>query len=218
MQGAAERGVSLIELVIGMAILGLFVTQALPSFNAFMINQRIRSAAEAMASMLQRARVEAIQRNQEVEFITFDRLINATDNTYAQAITAVAGGDHWALRTTNSSGNYFAIASRSSAESSPESASVRNSNMDINNVRQSSTLIRATSTVSSVTFNALGAASNIGSTANFEFIRYNPNNQPAYQCAQNSGPIRCLRVTVSSAGQVRLCDPAVAASADTRKC
>ena len=52
MQGAAERGVSLIELVIGMAILGLFVTQALPSFNAFMINQRIRSAAEAMASML----------------------------------------------------------------------------------------------------------------------------------------------------------------------
>ena len=218
MKGPAERGVSLIELVIGMAILGLFVTQAVPSFNAFMINQRIRSAAEAMASMLQRARVEAIQRNQDVEFITFDRLINATDNTYAQAITAVAGGDHWALRTKDSSGNYFAIASRSSAESSPESASVRNSNININNVSQSSTLIRATSTVSSVTFNALGAASNIGSTASFEFIRYNPNNQPAYQCAQSSGPIRCLRVTVSSAGQVQLCDPAVAASADTRKC
>lgn len=217
MQSAAERGVSLIELVIGMAILGLFVTQAVPSFNAFMINQRIRSAAEAMASMLQRARVEAIQRNQDVEFITFDRLINATDNTYAQAITAVAGGDHWALRTKDSDGNYFAIASRSSAESSPESAANRASST-INNVRRSSTLIRATSTVSTVTFNALGAASNIGATASFDFIRYNPNNELPYQCAQDSGPIRCLRVTVSSAGQVRLCDPAVAASADTRKC
>ena len=217
MQHAANRGFSLIELAIGMAILGLFVTQAIPSFNAFMINQRIRAAAEEMAGMLQRARVEAIQRNQDVEFITFDRLISTTNNTYVQSITAVAGGDHWALRTKDSSGNYFAIASRSSAESSPESAANRASST-INNVRQSPTRIRATSTVSSVTFNALGAASNLSATASFDFIRYNPNNQPAYQCAQNNGPIRCLRVTVSSAGQVRLCDPAVAASADTRKC
>jgi type IV fimbrial biogenesis protein FimT len=183
-----------------------------------MINQRVRAAAEAMAGMLQRARVEAIQRNQDVEFVTFDRVINTADNTFAGAIAAVGGGDNWMLRTKNSSGNYFAIVSRSSAETSPEDASVRNSAVDGNNVRQSSTRIRMTSTTSNVTFNALGGASNIGGTAVFDFIRYNPNNDLAYQCAQTSGPIRCLRVTLSSAGQVRICDPAVSASTDTRKC
>jgi type IV fimbrial biogenesis protein FimT len=218
MKHSAERGVSLIELAIGMTILGLFVTQAVPSFNAFLINQRIRAAAEAMTSMLQRARVEAIQRNQEVEFVTFDRLISTTNASYAGLITAVAGGDHWVLRTKDGAGNYFAIASRSSAETSTESGSGRISYQDANNVRQSSTQIRATSTVPGVTFNALGATSNIGSTATFDFIRHNPNNASAYQCAQAGGPIRCLRVTVSSAGQVRVCDPAVTASADTRKC
>jgi len=218
MKDSAERGVTLIELVIGMAILGLLVTQAVPSFNAFMINQRVRAAAEAMAGMLQRARVEAIQRNQDVEFVSFDRIINTTDNTYAGAITAVGGGDNWMLRTKTGSGNYFAIVSRSSAESSPEDASVRSSTMDVNNVRQSSTRIRMTSTTANVTFNALGVASNIGGTAEFDFIRYNPNNDLAYQCAQTNGPIRCLRVTLSSAGQVRICDPAVSASTDTRKC
>ena len=218
MKSTTARGISLIELVIGMAILALIATQAAPSFNAFMINQRIRAAAEAMASMLQRARVEAIQRNQDVEFVTFDRVINTADNTFAGAIAAVGGGDNWMLRTKNSSGNYFAIVSRSSAETSPEDASVRNSAVDGNNVRQSSTRIRMTSTTSNVTFNALGVASNIGGTAVFDFIRYNPNNDLAYQCAQTSGPIRCLRVTLSSAGQVRICDPAVSASTDTRKC
>lgn len=218
MKSATARGISLIELVIGMAILALIATQAAPSFNAFMINQRIRAAAEAMASMLQRARSEAIQRNQDVEFVSFDRLINTADSSYATALTAVSGGDNWMLRTKDSSGNYVAIVSRSSAESSPENATVRSSIMDANNVRQSSTRIRMTSTTSNVTFNALGGASNIGGTAVFDFIRYNPNNDLAYQCAQTSGPIRCLRVTLSSAGQVRICDPAVNASTDTRKC
>lgn len=218
MKSATARGISLIELVIGMAILALIATQAAPSFNAFMINQRIRAAAEAMASMLQRARSEAIQRNQDVEFVSFDRLINTADSSYATALTAVSGGDNWMLRTKDSSGNYVAIVSRSSAESSPESATVRSSIMDANNVRQSSTLIRMTSATSNVTFNSLGVASNISTEATFNFIRYNPNNDLAYRCAETNGPIRCLRVTVRSAGQVRICDPAVTGNTDTRKC
>ena len=50
MKSATARGISLIELVIGMAILALIATQAVPSFNAFMINQRIRAAVHMAAT------------------------------------------------------------------------------------------------------------------------------------------------------------------------
>ena len=205
MQASAERGVSLIELAIGMAILALIATQAAPSLNAFMINQRIRAAAEAMASMLQRGRAEAIERNQDVQFVTFNALIGG-NISYINNRVLAAGGRNWALRTKDSAGDYFAINSRSIAESSPQAGNV--SGTIDSGIIQSST-------VSSVTFNSLGAASS--GAASFDFIRNNPNNLAAYQCA-STGPIRCLRVTVSSAGQVRICDPAVTVSTDTRKC
>ena len=199
MKSATARGISLIELVIGMAILALIATQAVPSFNAFMINQRIRAAAEAMASMLQLGRAEAIQRNQDVQFVTFNEPIG-------NSITLVAGGSNWALRTKNSNGDYFAITSRSVAESSPQAG---------NAAVTSVPTITQSSTVPSVTFNSLGAVSS--GAASFDFIRNNPNNIAAYQCA-STGPIRCLRVTVNSTGQVRICDPAVTDNTDTRKC
>ena len=37
-------------------------------------------------------------------------------------------------------------------------------------------------------------------------------------CAADGGEMRCLSVVVTSAGQVRMCDPAVTASTDPRKC
>ncbi len=58
-----------------------------------------------------------------------------------------------------------------------------------------------------VSFNSLGRAT-AGAPVNFNFS--GPSG-----C---SGEIRCLRVRVSAGGQVRVCDPAVTNTADTRSC
>ena len=37
-------------------------------------------------------------------------------------------------------------------------------------------------------------------------------------CVQAGGEIRCLNITVSPAGQVRMCDPAISTAGDALKC
>lgn len=63
-----QRGVSLLELMIGLAIIGLLTGMALPSYKAWLQNTQIRNAAEATRNGLQLARAEAVRTNQRVRF------------------------------------------------------------------------------------------------------------------------------------------------------
>jgi len=63
-----QRGVTLIEMVIALAIVGLLVTMGLPSFMIWIQNTQIRTAAEAALNGLQLARAEAVRRNAPVTF------------------------------------------------------------------------------------------------------------------------------------------------------
>jgi type IV fimbrial biogenesis protein FimT len=62
------RGFTLVELLIGIAILGVLITLAMPSFSAWIQNTQIRNAADALANGLQLARSQAIARNVQVQF------------------------------------------------------------------------------------------------------------------------------------------------------
>lgn len=62
------RGVTLIELMIGIAILSVLLGIAVPSFRTWVQNGKVRTAAESIQNGLQIARVEAIQRNRPVQF------------------------------------------------------------------------------------------------------------------------------------------------------
>lgn len=64
------RGVSLLELLIAMAILGIIVTIAMPSMAGFGANQRLLGAAEQIHGHLQQARSEAVARSAPV-FVNF---------------------------------------------------------------------------------------------------------------------------------------------------
>jgi type IV fimbrial biogenesis protein FimT len=62
-----SRGVTLIELMITLVVLGILVFLALPSYTIWIQNTQIRTAGEAILSGLTLARSEAVRRNTSVE-------------------------------------------------------------------------------------------------------------------------------------------------------
>lgn len=64
------RGFTLVELVVVMAVAGVVATAAVPSLNGLVDSQRISGVASELASDLQYARAEAVQRSQSVH-VTF---------------------------------------------------------------------------------------------------------------------------------------------------
>lgn len=67
--GSAQQGVTLIELMIGLVILGILLMAALPSYTAWLQNTQIRTAAESVLNGIQLARSEAVRRNANVQLV-----------------------------------------------------------------------------------------------------------------------------------------------------
>jgi len=63
------RGFSLIELVVGVAIIAVLAGLGATSYRDWIENTRIRSAAESIQNGLQIARAEAVKRNVQVQFV-----------------------------------------------------------------------------------------------------------------------------------------------------
>lgn len=61
-------GFTLIELMIGIAILAIAMALGIPSFAEWIQNSQIRTAGESISAGLQSARNEAIRRNTPIEF------------------------------------------------------------------------------------------------------------------------------------------------------
>lgn len=64
----AQGGFSLIELMMGIAIIGIALTFGLPSMYSWLQSSQIRNAAESVQSGLQLAKSEAVRRNVNVQF------------------------------------------------------------------------------------------------------------------------------------------------------
>lgn len=184
-------GFSLIELMIAIAIVAILLTTGIPAFTTLIQNSKLRNAAENCLAGLQRARSEALQKNDSIEFLlTNDNPIAAN----VAAFTPSATGRNWAIRHADMSAF---IEGHAGIEGSGQSAS---SNVAVDG-----------NGVSSIVFNGLGRA-NLAATATFNFT-----NPAGGSCAP-AGPMRCLNVLVSVGGQIRLCDPAATAAGDTRGC
>ena len=63
-----SSGMTIIELMMGIAILAIVLGIAAPSFSQWTRNLQIRNAAEAITNGIQRARAEAVARNTNVSF------------------------------------------------------------------------------------------------------------------------------------------------------
>lgn len=206
------RGFSLIELVIAVAIMGVLLSLALPSFSAYLRNVKLRSAAETFLSGIHLARSEAVRMNNSVEF-----LLTAADPLPANVATATAStaGRNWMVRTADGVtfiDGKFGIEGSGSAVASGITMKINDtvSPADTDPDPPPATL------VSSIVFDGLGRTS-LASTAVFKF-----NDPAAGRCVTDPGPpagiVRCLRVMVAVGGTARICDPAATAAGDSRGC
>jgi type IV fimbrial biogenesis protein FimT len=174
-----QRGVTLVELMIGIAILAILVSQALPSFGSWIQNQQIRNTAEAILNGLQVAKAQAIKANTNTEFVLVAAAVDPTSvaNVGAAASTA---GTNWIVRNFQAGGAYGAsdyVQGRVGQEGS------RNATV--------------ASGQGSFVFTPLGRLLNPPAAS----INIDVDNINAY-----SGK-RTMRVIVTPGGQIRMCDP-----------
>lgn len=195
-------GFSLVELIVGMAILAMLMALGLPQYATFISNARLRTTAEGINNGLNLARAEAVKRNSRVELVfTDDEPIAPLVN----AMTASTTGSNWVVRAwipaTNS---YDFVEGKLGAEGSGKTG--------IPGV-----------TVTPVTagiFDGTVAFTGFGSLSSAQSISFQVTYPTAGACdtVATQGPLRCLNVNVSPGGQIRICDPKITATGDTRAC
>jgi type IV fimbrial biogenesis protein FimT len=92
-----NTGMTLLEVMIVVAIIGIIVAIVAPSFGTILEKQRIKGAAEAVLADLRWARAEAIKRNKKVR-VTF-----TTGSSWSYTINSDPTGANTLLKTVNGS-------------------------------------------------------------------------------------------------------------------
>jgi len=197
-----ERGFTLIELMVSIAVMALLLVAVSPALKDWMINVRIRNAASAIEQGLQLARQEAIRRNQSTGFHLVSSSAadpGALDNTCA--LSSSSGS--WVVSMRSPAGK---CATAPSATVDPMLVNSHPVGDGGQGVAVAATQADKTTAANTVTFNGLGSVINAGPIARVNVI-----------AATNSNQYRSLCVEISGVGAARVCDPALAAG-DPRAC
>jgi type IV fimbrial biogenesis protein FimT len=194
-----SHGFTLIEIMVTLAVMALLLMLGLPSMTTWLQNQQIRTSAEGLQAGLQFARAEALRRNAPVRFQLVDTLTSACVLANTGANWIVSLNDPTGLCDVDPSdiAAPLTIEKRSGAEGTPNA------------------LVAATNgaaTATTVTFTGLGRVSAAGGITQIDVTNASGGN------CQPAGPMRCLRINISSGGSPRMCDPAVTDNTDPRFC
>jgi type IV fimbrial biogenesis protein FimT len=187
-----HHGVTLIELMIGIAILAILLLAGLPSFNVWIQNTQVRSAAESIQNGLQTARNEAVRRNAKVR-------LNLTNTSGLVA---------WTVGCVTVTVDCPATIQRRPAAEAGGGARVGVSTA-VQTAADYGTALAAGAGLSSgagVTFNNLGGIANIGSDITRIDIRH------------ATAGARRLVVNVGTGGLIRMCDPALSLTSNPQGC
>jgi type IV fimbrial biogenesis protein FimT len=186
-----QRGVTLIEMMIAIAILGILLALGMPSYRAWIQNSQIRTAAESILAGLQLARNQAVHRNAAVRF----QFTDSVDAGCGLSTTV----PNWVVSMDDPTGSCNAAPSDTVA---PRIIQTRATAEGSRNV-----VIAATA--SAISFNGLGRL--VGGNT----LTVNIDVPDTILANADS---RDLRVIVTGGGQIRMCDPAVGDLADPRHC
>lgn len=192
-----SRGFTIVELMIGLGLLALLLTVAMPAFSTMLQNTKLRGMAESILNGLQAARAEALKRNQTVEFVL---TTSDPDPDDVASYTLSTSGTNWAVRINTGAGFQF-VEGKSSIEGSGQAAG-------------STSQVQVNSSNNLVAFNGLGTTT---LAADAQINVTNPTGGACKTAAGNE-PMRCLRIVVSQSGRIRMCDPSITAVDDTRTC
>lgn len=188
-----QTGVTLIELMIGLAVLALLLVMAAPSYGVWLANTRVRNAAESIQNGLRLARNEAVQRGVNARF----ELTSTTDASW-QVCALAAASDTCATKTSVSVQKYSAGGAANVVIGSEKDTSYATGKFDTPLTSVAS---------SSVVFNSLGRPNDYGGTA---IVRIDAS-------ATVSGSRRLVTV-LGVGGSLRMCDPQLSSTTSPQAC
>jgi type IV fimbrial biogenesis protein FimT len=183
-----QRGLTLIELMVTIALLALLLGLAAPSFREWTRNAQVRTVTDALQSGTRLAQAEAVRRNRQMVFFL-------TDSAECGASTAPAdNGAFWAIRTV------------------PLVSGEASETVQCGQLADVAAGVGITGPTA-ICFNSAGRqVANASPGAGSATCTLDASGTSTYDVAAG-GASRPLRVLVSLGGQVRLCDPARTLSA-----
>lgn len=192
-----QAGVSLIELMIGLAIIAILLSAGLPAFTLWIQNTQNRTAAESVLAALQLARAEAVRRNTEVRFDLTDGTGVVAWNVGCVTVTADCPAT---------------IQSRASGEGGDNARAGIDTAVPPTPIPSnfySAAIASGTGLPAGVTFNGMGRmpTANVGA----DITRIDITN-----AVESSA--RRLVLIIGIGGQIRMCDPALPLASNPQGC
>ena len=185
----AQQGMSLVEIMIGVILIGILAAMAIPAFTSWIANTRIRTISESFQNGLQVARNEALRRGTNIEFI----------------LTGTTG---WAVQDPKQTASCVADLTL------PQPAWVVQSRPAGESSAKDITVVATPAASVCVTFTSLGRVRqdglNADGSAALTQIDVNATGLAA-------GEARPLSLVINPGGLVKMCDPNVS-TGDSRAC
>ena len=202
-----QKGISLIEVVISLAIVSLTLGIGVSGLGEWTRNAQIRAAAESIQTGLQLARSEAIRSDARVRF-QLVQLNNSVDCSLATT------GLTWIVSLNEVSGK---------CDQTPEDPPPLPTLPDADNpyIVQIHPMVGGASTTrisasqSLLIFNSLGRRAAVNGT--LADVTIDISNPSGGVCRAVGGSVRCLQIIISTTGASRICDPSLAGG-DPRAC
>jgi type IV fimbrial biogenesis protein FimT len=190
-------GFSLVELIVTLFIVSTLMALAAPNFSEWIQNSRIRTTSEALLAGLQLTKSEAVSRNARVRF----QLTSTLDSDCVQSTS----GRNWVVNLDPASDDDAVEGDCNAAPSDTTAPRI----LQTRTAAEGSDGVAVDADSATLVFNGLGRVV----PAPTGDVVFDVTPADGTGCAadpDDPGPMTCLRITVSPAGQIRMCNPAAA--------